>query len=355
MSRSAAVGALERRLDDPLDALSSGGIGFVGPDVPIEALLATGRAFGHLPWQVSEATPRADKWLESSFPYWARSILEQWFAGDFDGLETVVFSRADDASQRLYYYVAELQRRAALRGPRPHMFDIALLQRASSMAHTAAAISKLIRALEIEPQELHRGIERANTLRQALRELQAARHSHGPLYERIGRAALWSDATQFIDEIVIPDPSSDRQRVLLAGSVPPDDRIHRAVEAAGASVVAEAHVHGLGRLGPDVSGAAEQPELALAHQLHAVSVSPRAIVDRAQWIVERARAAQVTAVVLWLTREDEALAWHVPAQGKALAAAGFRTLVLPAAHWQFDDRAQDRVAEFFLESDHAAT
>src|SRR5690606_38530408 len=116
-------------------AASRGGIGFVGPDVPVDVLLASGRPFGHLPWRATGAigaigatgatgaagaTPWADRWLESSFPFWARSILEQWHDGAFDALDTVIFSRADDASQRLYYYVAELKRRGKRGGPPVH-------------------------------------------------------------------------------------------------------------------------------------------------------------------------------------------------------------------------------------------
>ena len=82
---AAIAGALEAPLG------SSGGsdaVGFVGPDVPIEVLLASGRPFGHLPWHATDTTPWADRWLESSFPYWARSILEQWHAGVFDKVAT---------------------------------------------------------------------------------------------------------------------------------------------------------------------------------------------------------------------------------------------------------------------------
>src|SRR5690606_10628902 len=64
-------------LADPL-AASRGGIGFVGPDVPVDVLLASGRPFGHLPWRATGAigaigatgatgaagaTPWADRWL----------------------------------------------------------------------------------------------------------------------------------------------------------------------------------------------------------------------------------------------------------------------------------------------------
>jgi hypothetical protein len=348
MSGADTMHSLDARLGDPLAALGvrDDAIGFVGCDIPIDVLLASGRPFGHLPWRAAGETPRADRWLESSFPFWARSVLEQWHEGAFDALGTVVFSRADDASQRLYYYVRELQRRSLLRGPMPQMFDIALLPRESSVAHTAAAILALGREIGVEPSRLCAGIERANRLRATLERFAQHRVAHGALYERLARAALWSDPTRWIDDIALPADGAGGRRVLLAGSVPPDDRFHRAVESAGACVIAEAHVHEIGRLGAAVAAVAgEPPERALARQLMHASTGPRAVLDRAAWIVARATAARA-AVILWLTREDEALAWHVPVQVRALATAGIPTLVLPAARWSADDGALERIVEF---------
>ena len=327
-------------------------IGVVGPDLPIEVLLASGRGFGHLPWQAAGPTAWADRWLESSFPFWARSILEQWHAGAFDELGTVVFSRSDDASQRLYYYVSELQRRGLLGGPVPHMFDIAHAPRDSSTRHTVAAILELCRVLEVAPAALPAAIERANRLRGVLVDLEQARATNGSLHEQIGRLALWSDPTQWIDDIDAPEQATGRLRVLLAGSVPPDDRLHRAVEMAGASVIAEAHVHGLARLGPVLAQGPDAlaPEARIAVHLRQASVGPRALIDRARWLVRRAESARADVVIVWLTREDEALAWHVPAQRRALAAARLPALILPAARWQADDDTPERIAEFCTET-----
>jgi hypothetical protein len=139
--------------------------------------------------------------------------------------------------------------------------------------------------------------------------------------------------------------------VLLAGSVPPDERLHRAVEDAGAAVIAEAHGHALGRLGPVLRLApAESPENAIARQLRAVCVGPRAFLDRGAWLAALACETRAAAVILWLTREDEALAWHLPAQRQALAAAQLPTLALPAARWLADDDTCARITAFCRET-----
>lgn len=355
---NASIPEVDGRLGDPLAAYRArpGGVGFVGPDIPIEVLIASGRPFGHLPWHPNRATPWANRWLESSFPYWSRSILEQWHDGELDTLETVVFSRADDASQRLYYYVRELQRRGKLRGPAPRMFDVALIPRESSVAHTEAAVLELMRALEVGRDALSGAIERANGLRRRFAELERDRVANGPLYERLARAALWTDPCQWIDALRLPEPAPAATRILLTGSMPPDERLHEAVERAGASVVAEAHALALGRLGPELGTAAaqthapadegEQPVRALARHVRATSIAPRAFFDRAEWVVERARAARATAVLIWLAREDEALAWGAPSQQRALTASGLPMLLLAARRWQADDDTSERIAEF---------
>src|SRR5690242_8540635 len=126
------MSTIEAKLDDILShplraALSCGGgaWGYVGLDIPPDLSGVPGRVSCHLPWRKQINAPRAEKWLERSFPGWAFSILEDWSSGQFDCFEQVVFSRGEDAAQRLYYYICELQRRGKLHGPRPLVFDIA--------------------------------------------------------------------------------------------------------------------------------------------------------------------------------------------------------------------------------------
>jgi len=355
MSAVGSPGVVLRKLADPLAACRErgDGIGFVGPDVPIDVLLASGRPFGHLPWRPSANMAAADKWLESSFPFWARSIVAQWDQGVFDDLTTVIFSRADDASQRLYYYVAELRRRGQLGGPVPWMFDVALIPRESSELHTEQAIVDLMRLLDVDDDELPAGIARGNELREQLAAIDAGRAADGPACEQLGRAVLWTDPAEWLAGVLAPAAGSPRRRVLLAGSMPPDDRIHAMVEHAGASVVSEAHTFGLRRLGAPIELRDAVPRRALARQLLGASMAPRAFRDRAAWLLERAADSRAEAVIIWLTREDEALAWSVPAQRRALAVAGMPCLILSAASSLADDGAAERIAAFCAEEFHA--
>ncbi len=92
-------------------------IGFVSSDVPVELILAADAAAVCLSAGTASPTSRADSYLESSFAPVERSIAEQWLKGDLLFLSHVVLSRARDSSQRLYYYICELQRRGLCPGP----------------------------------------------------------------------------------------------------------------------------------------------------------------------------------------------------------------------------------------------
>jgi hypothetical protein len=351
MNDAAGMHPIDARLADPIAFFGDGqsGIGFVGPDVPIDVLLAAQRPFGHLPWRADGVTPWADRWLESSFPFWARSILEQWHDGCFDALDTVVFSRADDASQRLYYYTAELRRRGKLAGPTPGIFDVSFVPRESGLAHTAAAITDLMARLEVSAGSLPGAIARANRVRQQFAVIEDMRSDAGPAYERLGRAALWTDPAAWIEDVTLIPAERDRPRVLLTGSTPPDDRLHEVVEAAGATVVAEVHALAAARLGPEVDPDGEAQALTIARQIREASVAPRAFFDRAGRLLERAKAEAADAVLIWLTREEEGLAWTLPAQIRALMTAGIPVLAVSSSRWQLDDSTAERITGFLSE------
>ena len=343
--------ALDALLADPLrDARATGqALGYLGGDVPSDLLLATGRAVAHLPWTAGQPTPRADAWLESSFPGWARSVVEHWADGRFDCFTQVVFSRGNDVTQRLYYYVCELQRRGLVAGPEPLVFDIAYIDRETSLRHTQAGLRRLADRLGADDAALRDGIHRANGLRGLFNTLQASRSAHGPLYEKLFRASLFTDIRPLLAAHPLPAPGAARRRVLLAGSLPPDDRLHRAVEAAGASVIAEQHELAPARLGPPVDAGATDPCEAIARQRRLAPLGPRGVGDAAARLCDAARAARADAVVLWLTQDDEARAWHVPAQRAALAAAGLPALILTARRDDAGDGAAQEIEHFLGE------
>jgi len=347
------MSTIEAKLDDilahPLRAAwncEAGAWGYVGLDIPADLLSVPGRVSCHLPWRKQASTPLAAQWLEPSFPGWAFSIVEDWADGRFNCFEQVVFSRGEDAAHRLYYYICELQRRGQLGGPRPLVFDIAKIPRESSRRHTVAALRKLMKDLSVSQEQLISGIQRTNGLREAFSGLQRTRTAPGRLYEKLVRASLFDDVSGLLEGWPSQEAEEATGRVMLAGSAPPDDTLHTAVESAGWTVVEEFYDRSMNRLRGAVDPAASDPVSSAALGWLDHEEGKRGFLDPAQSIAMRLRDRKVDAAVLWSMREDESLAWRVPAQQAALAAAGIPALVLTARSWNVDDGAIDEVQRF---------
>lgn len=323
------MNTIDALLADPLIAVRAATrpVGFVGLDIPLEVLTAGGRRACHLPWDRALPTPRADRWLESGFAPWTRRILEDWAEGRFDLFEQVVFTRGDDNAQRLYYYICELQRRGEINGPAPVIFDVAYINRPTSAGRTRSAVSRLCTQLGVRSDDL--AIAAINARRDAMAALQEERNGDGPLYERLTRSSLFGEVT------TAPSDKQSTLRILLAGTPPPDGRLHQAVEQAGSSIVAEAHDRSLNWLGPRVAESGD-PVCTIADAILGRMSGARTFGNRGERLVMSAREARADAVLLWLIEEEESEVWHVPVQREALAAAGIPVLVLTRRAWLDD-------------------
>jgi hypothetical protein len=348
------MSTIEAQLDDILahplrGAWSCGGgaWGYVGLDIPADLLSVPGRVSCHLPWRKDGTTPVAAQWLETSFPGWAFSIVEDWAEGRFNCFEHVVFSRGEDASHRLYYYICELQRRGRLGGPRPLVFDIARIPRESSRRHTVGALRKLMQDLDISEKQLVSGIQHTNELRQAFCGLQRRRTGPGHLYEKLVRASLFDDVGGLLEGWPAErEPSQPVGTVVLVGSAPPDDTLHAAVESAGWTVTEEFYDRSMFRLGPAIDPITADSVRSTALGWLDQETGKRGFIDPARSIAARLGDPKIDAAVLWSIREDESLAWRVPAQKAALAASGIPTLVLTARSWKVDDGVVDEICRF---------
>ena len=345
--------ALENRIETILsDELaearaSSGALGYVGVDIPADLLLASGRFICHLPWRADRDTPVADRWLEDSFAPWARSMLEDWASGRFDCLESVIFSRGNDSAQRLYYYVCELKRLRHIDGPTPLIFDVAKIERKSSVERTVNSVRRLADQLDIGDLRLKAGIDAANRRRALFARVQKQRSGPGSLYERIARATLFAALDEELESHK-PGPIDEAPKILLAGSAPPDDRLHLAVEAAGCVVCAESYERGLQRLGPLNIADPDDPAAAIGKHAHRLCTGSRSFVDRAAQVVETARNAGADGVIVWLTEDDEAPTWTIPSQRSALDAAGIPALIATGRRWDASDGIVEDIAAFLL-------
>lgn len=292
-------------------------IATVGADIPLDLLNATRRFAGPLGWNIDRPTPRADAWLESKFAPWARSVLEDWADGLFDELTQVIFSRSDDNSQRLYYYICELRERGSLAGPEPLIFDVARLRRPSSHDHMITQVRRLAARLALDDSDIERGIAETNVHRRTL--------ASTPRDVGAGRVCM------------------------LAGTAPPDRRLHDIVEATGWTAFGPTLGDIWSDPGDEVQERTGRPIEAVAGQLYTKQGGPRGFYDSAARIVQHATDAGSRAAILWYTEEEEALVWHLPAQRRALEQTGIPSLVLTRRDWAARDDVDIEIENFLKE------
>lgn len=325
-------------------------IGYVGYDNPIELILAAGAIPIGIHGAPDRETPRADRYVESTFSPESRTIAEQWLSGELDALEAVIFSRSDDSAQRLYYYFCELQRRGLCGGPKPLLYDIANWDRDSSLAHTIASTRHLARELgtsiEALPQAIERVRERSELLAAAAESTLATQPARGSFTQRLVRLADrdWSqsfDAT--LRTIRDPAPaSSEATRLLLIGSTPGDERLHEAAESAGANIVATLNASTPHRVEGCTTTSDPFEQIARRCRAHSWRQKLQAPED----YCDRAIELRVAGVILWTVTEDASLAWAAPRIERALRARGIAVLPLAMQPWNVSAGALDAIAAF---------
>jgi hypothetical protein len=134
-------------------------------------------------------------------------------------------------------------------------------------------------------------------------------------------------------------------RVLLAGTAPPDDRLHVAVETGGGNVVAEFGDHASRNAALPLI-AAQGSFAAIADHYQSLELGPRTFVNRAAAIGQLVKSANITGVVNWLLEQEDALIWDLPGEAAALAAAGIASLTLSRRRWDASDGALEEIAQF---------
>ena len=330
-------------------------IGYVGSEIPVELILAANAMPVQLSGFPASDITLADKYLEDSFAPSIQVLAEHYLNGSLDFLEAIIFPRSNDSTQRLYYYLCELQRIDRVGGPTPLIYDLAKIPRDSSRVHNEQATLDLAAAIGTEEVELPKAIGLRNRRRELLAAVNSARirqkNLQGSFIDQVFRTADLVDGGEFdaaLSEWLqenrkkkeIPGP-----RLLLIGNAPSDERLHRAVEMGGGNVVAE--------FGDFAAFSAQLPPVdeegsfaALATHYSGLIHGPRAFVDRAQAALSHARDAAVDGVIQWLIEQEEALVWDVPAQKAEFAAAGIPVLSLVRRKWDASDGALDEIISF---------
>lgn len=324
-------------------------VGYVGNDVPVALILAAGALPVRLRVGAGAGTSGVDRFIESSFAPELRAIADQWLQGALDHLDAVIFARSDDSGQRLYYYLCELQRRGLCAGPRPLLHDVAGLARGASAEHTLESTRLLASQLGAPALALAAALERVTGREQLLRAIQARRQLPAPLPGSAAWACQYAAgcdwriefddaARRWLEEVPL---LAMPKRVVLAGDPPPDDQLHTAIEAAGASVVLE-----LTESEGASDRSARDPLAAIAEDSRRRESPALSMRRNARWLAERAQELRADAVLIWLSEQNEALPWEIARQLESLRAAGLPALLLARQPWHISAAVITQVMHF---------
>jgi hypothetical protein len=326
-------------------------VGYVGEDIPVALILAAGALPVRLHGAPDAPTPRVDPLVESSFAPLLRAVAQQWMEGLLDHLDAVVFPRGDDSSQRLYYYMCELQRRGLCGGPRPLLFDVATLARKSSFEHTLESVRLLAASLGATESRLEIGLRRVARRAQLLQAVRARRALPAPLRGSAAWTLEHAAGCDWRDEF---DARAQRwledapllfapRRIVLAGDPLPDDGMHLAVEICGASIVLELNES-------VVTGVAARKDAwgAVADEFRRRESPAVSMRNNPRWLAESAAAQRADAVILWASEQNEAMPWEIPRQMKSLRDAGIPVLLLTRQPRQLSALTLEQVMHFVL-------
>ena len=330
-------------------------IGFVGAEIPVELMIASGAYPVRLPSVADGKTGAADRYLESTFMPDVRSIAQQYLQGALNFMDSIILPRSNDSAQRLYYYLSDLRTQQFQDAPAPLIFDLAKIPRDSSKVHSRLATQRLAGEIGVMSSALPGAIRDRNRRRELFhRAMQIRRLDagiRGSLMDRAFRSADLCDAAKFdadfdawLAQAALPEGGP---RLLLAGSSPPDERLHGAVEAGGGNVVSEGDAHASRSVSLPlipVEGSLD----AIADHYHALQVSTRAFVDRASTIRKLAESVAADGVIIWLIEEEDALIWDLPAEISTLQESGIAMLRLVRRRWDLSDSALEEVKSFTL-------
>ncbi len=328
--------AIDRNpLADALAAKARGQrvIGIIGAGVPIDLVRSTGA----LPVRiVAEAieTPLADD-LVSGEPEEIRAFLERGLDGSYAFLDLLIVTRQHEW---LYYFLKEAVRIGAADLPPIHLHDVVFSIEPMMRAHNIDQIERLVAALAritgVDPlgATLAHAVELGNLGRAALRKIEQARLSNrltgvdataaiaASLRDppEIFAAAL----SQWIDARPAPSPGP---RLLLLGGQP----WHAAIEAAGATVVAEDGELGSRSAQPDIAIGGNAVSALLDATLAAAvgqDVHPREA--RTAWAEAAIMRDDIQGVVFGISPADRKFGWDYPALRDHAAAVGKPALLL---------------------------
>ncbi len=290
--------------------------GYLSANIPLEILHAAGILPIHLQGEPSLSTEQADKFMEAAFDPLTRSVFERLLQGHFDELDMLILPRANDAHQRLYYYLCELLRTYPEYSlPEVSLLDLLNTLRPASDRHNQRHLSQFIEKLgqrtgrNIDTAALQHSIKTYNHARHLLADLtrlraRSPRSLNGELTFWVYQAARTMPIDRFnegLEALLLEArqlPEQAHKKIILAGNGLDYPGLYQLIESRGASVVGDYHAYGNHFFSGEVSSD-EEALTAISHYYQQDSRSCRSVNVDPQELVEFAREQGATGVIFY--------------------------------------------------------
>ncbi len=329
-----ALQTLVARYEGPV----SGGVGYVGADVPRELVEAAGlvpiRLRGTGP-----ADPLAESILGPRVDPPIRRILAALLRGDLP-IDFLLLAHDSDSSVRLHDALRRLSPRDL---PALWFVDLLHLPTETTATYDLGRLQELVDVLErwsgqpVTDKSLQGAIRSANGTRRLLAQLAELRRGSPPLLS--GTAALavigattmlpTAESNALLEQLLAESHPAvpALRRVYVTGSSHDSLDLYRAIESDGSVIVGEDHDWGEA-LADGLVDEDGDPLAAIAARYRSGSATAirHETTARAAHVAREAEAARADVVVSWIRTGDDALGWGLPALRRALHARDIRLI-----------------------------
>jgi benzoyl-CoA reductase/2-hydroxyglutaryl-CoA dehydratase subunit BcrC/BadD/HgdB len=306
-------------------------VGYTSNTVPWELIRAAGCfpvLLGPELETLAQPTPHADKFMEPAFDPRVRGIFEEILSGAWSFLDLLIIPRTSEPEYKLYLYLREIERQklsAAI--PPLHFYDLLhtqnLISRKYGLDRTNHLLERIQQIGPVNAKSLAQAVAESNRARTALRKVQSLRAGSAPRISgsdalAISSTSYFTDRTAFtkLADAACQKLKSARPlrgpRLLIKGTPLHHPKLHHALEAHGAVVVAEDDWWGSRAPGAKIPSAHGTPAAIRAifadYYLNAPSprVSPAAAAD--SWFRKTVRKG-IDGVIFYLPPDDDVYGW----------------------------------------------
>lgn len=319
--------------------------GYFGNGMPIEVALAT----GHMPMAImplpDRPTPHAEEWVTSTFDPQLRLILDQLISGELGFVDVAVAVSQASPDSLVFQSAREILRQGlGEQIPPLHHYSLLGLQSDAVREYGFREIQGLVRRLransgqEATKKTLTDAIELTNAIRGQWRILDSLRREgkvSGTEALTLIAPSRFMQATAYLagireaNEQLRSRPSKGPRLLVVSSVALSDSRLHQAIEAGGAVVVAEFDAWGACCATPDIVPGDDPLAAIYQHYYQHIpnrSVYPASV--RLNWVFERVARAEISGVVIHMPSSDRSLGWDYPRLRDYCSAHGKRHLMI---------------------------